>query len=286
MRYVYSVLRFVPDPARGERVNLGLLVGSDDADEWLLRLIASNSKRARSIDDAHVLPRVWDILDDLGRTVDDYADGDLTVRLSEQWLAELARNSLGVVQFTDPTPVVAESVPHVMDMLWPEFIVEPERRADARTNKHPVLAALRRAFKQRGLRLGHEYAERAVVKGRRHHGAFDFVVANGEAKQLAQGFTLGAANADELYEKVKAWAWTVQDLRESDGGEVKIGERLVKVAPNVPVAAVYAPPPESTPKELLDEVFAAFRQVAAEPIEMERAEEVADRAGSLLHLGS
>ena len=50
MRYVYSLVRFVPDPARSEFVNLGAIVGSEEYSEWESRQV-ENPKRARDIDE-------------------------------------------------------------------------------------------------------------------------------------------------------------------------------------------------------------------------------------------
>ncbi len=45
MRYEYSILRFVPDPVRGEFVNVAAIVRSDDSEEWRLRVV-ENSRRS------------------------------------------------------------------------------------------------------------------------------------------------------------------------------------------------------------------------------------------------
>ena len=49
MQYIFSLLRFVSDPARGEFVNIGALAGDDDAGDWDFRLI-QNLKRAKALD--------------------------------------------------------------------------------------------------------------------------------------------------------------------------------------------------------------------------------------------
>jgi hypothetical protein len=45
MRYVYSVVRYVPNPASGEFVNIGVIAGSDETGDWSLRQ-AGNQRRA------------------------------------------------------------------------------------------------------------------------------------------------------------------------------------------------------------------------------------------------
>ncbi len=53
MTYWMSVVRFVPDPARGEFVNVGAIAGSDETEEWEVRAVA-NWRRAKLVDDRNV----------------------------------------------------------------------------------------------------------------------------------------------------------------------------------------------------------------------------------------
>ena len=57
MRFLYSIIRFVPNPATGERVNLGVVVGSDERNEWAIRRV-HDLRRARHLDDAGLLPEL------------------------------------------------------------------------------------------------------------------------------------------------------------------------------------------------------------------------------------
>ena len=38
-KYAYALLRFVPDPIKGEFVNIGIIAGSDEEDRWEIRTI-------------------------------------------------------------------------------------------------------------------------------------------------------------------------------------------------------------------------------------------------------
>src|SRR5438445_3086798 len=71
MRYVYSVARFVPDPIRGECVNLGVIVGSDRSCEWAIRT-GEPSKTARALDRRRLLPPVVAHLERIAGTIDQY----------------------------------------------------------------------------------------------------------------------------------------------------------------------------------------------------------------------
>src|SRR4051812_42835167 len=117
MRYVYSTVRFVPDPGRGEFVNVGLIAGSDETGEWELRLV-ENPKRASRIDDHRVLGQVWTHLTGLARTLDEFSvaqeeSRSAGVEISEGWLDRLTQQSQRIVQFSAPAPIVANSVAEV-----------------------------------------------------------------------------------------------------------------------------------------------------------------------------
>ena len=139
MKYIYSVVRFVPDAVRGECVNVGMIVGSDETSEWELR-VAGNSRRARALDDKRLLPAVWDFIDDLGRRLDGYSEAmqgneQPEESISEEWLHSIWERSQNVVQLSFPAPILAEGVDNAFQKLFPEFIVEPERRPDGHTSR-------------------------------------------------------------------------------------------------------------------------------------------------------
>src|SRR5680860_1531130 len=54
MALSFSVIRFVPDPAKGEFVNIGAIAGDDATGDWELRLVSS-PKRAKALDQLGVL---------------------------------------------------------------------------------------------------------------------------------------------------------------------------------------------------------------------------------------
>jgi len=121
MRFVYSLVRFVPDPARGEFVNIGTIAGSEESSEWQWRQI-ENPVQARAIDDRKSLEAVWAFLDRVGREMDDYERSQVSlfepnVELSEAWLQQLYVAHRNVVQLTPPTPMVAASADEALDRV-------------------------------------------------------------------------------------------------------------------------------------------------------------------------
>ena len=291
MRYVYSVIHFVPDPVRGEFVNVGVIAGSDESSEWDVRAI-ENLRRARSIDDKGLLPLVWGVIDDVGRQMDLYNDAvqsnfsvneEYDQELSEQWLRALAEESRNVIQFSSPSVILADTVDEALDTLFAEFIVEPESRQFAFKKKHVALAAVRHAYRKAGLKLQEHFEEGVNVSGQHHNERFDFIVANGSAVQLAQTWSFQISNQKDLIEQVKAWAWTVKDVRKH-GGEAATKTRRLKVPRDIDIEVVYVPPSGDGPRGALEEALAAFKEIDVKSRVSDQAEPVGHRASELIVL--
>jgi Protein of unknown function (DUF3037) len=275
VKYVYSVVRFVPDPIRGEFVNVGMIIGSDDTSEWELRVVG-NTRRARALDDRRLLPAVWDFIDKLGRRLDDYSDAmqgseQPEESVSEEWLSQLSESSQNVVQLSFPAPVRADNLEQAFKQLFPQFIAPPETRSDGHTNKHPALAAVRRVYHDIGLKKQINYEERAKVHGLHHEETFDFVVKNGRAVQLAETFSFQVPARTEIAETIKAWAWTVRDIR-THGGEASLRGGAIEVPKDVAIIVVYVPSPESP---IMREALSAFDEIGANAVPVDRADEIA-----------
>ncbi len=288
MRYVYSVVRFVPDPIRGEFVNVGAIVGSDESSEWAVRTI-ENQKRARSIDDKGVLAQFLSFIDDVGRKLDVYTDSieqgvEPGFVVSESWLRRLWEESRNVVQLSLPTPVIADSLQEVADLLFDQFILEPESRRFPFRKKHTALAAVRRAYAASGLYRGTHFAEGSLVRGAHHKERFDFVVANGDALQLAHAWSFQVPGQEDLAESIKAWAWTVRDIR-GNGGDALADNRRVVVPRGVDVQVVYVEPAAGGPTAVLEEALSAFRELTVTALPVGEAPRVGARALELLGPG-
>ncbi len=287
MRYMYNVIRFVPDPIRGEFVNVGLLAGSDESSEWDIRTVES-LRRARSLDEKGLLPLVWHFVDDIGRKVDRYTEAIQTnlfevddERLTEEWLTQLSEEARNVVQFSTPSVIVADDIDEAVNVLFEQLIVEPEARRFPFKKKNVALAATRRAYREAGLRVSEHFVEGASVKGQHHKERFDFVVANGSAVQLAQTWSFQVPNQEDIAEQVKAWAWTVSDIRQH-GGMAEAEARQIVVPQDVDIEVVYVPPTVDGPREVLDEALAAFGEIEVRSVESEQAGTVGQEASRLI----
>jgi hypothetical protein len=245
LRYVYSLVRFVPDPARGEFVNVGAIVGSDESSEWDLRQV-ENPVRARAVDDRKSLEAVWMFMDSMGRAIDDHQRATQTlfapeVELSESWLEGVYASHRNIVQLSPPAPMVADSADEALDRVFDLLVVDPAHRRYRFQKKHVALAAVRAAYVKHFLRTGVDIKERCTLETPAHKERLDFAVANGSVVQLTHTWSFQVPDQDMLAEQVKAWGWTVHDLR-GHGGVLAVGERLYEAPRDVDVEVVYVPP--------------------------------------------
>lgn len=284
MNYVYSVVRFVPDPARGEAVNFGALAGDDESGDWELRTI-SNFGRVRSIDDRNALGAALSFIDDIEDHIaaldqlPGFTQEPLSRALVERWSQEM-RN---VVQFTPPTPVVAASAADALDLVFDELLVDPARREYRFLKKHRAVASTSEAY--RGARLPEEaIARRLRVDAGEFHDAFDFGVHNGRLVQLVRCWSFQLPGQVQLAEEVKAWAWMVERLKELGGTAASEARRFELGPDDVDIAVVYVPPVEDHPSPAFEEAAAAFEALEVRAVDTEHADEVATEAARRLGL--
>lgn len=286
MRYVYSVVRFVPDPARGEFVNVGAIVGSEEASEWQLRQV-ENPVRARAIDARKSLGAVWSFLDRIGREIDDFEREQATlfdarVELSETWLERLYTQHRNVVQLTAPTPMVASSADEALERIFEQMVVDPALRKHAFRKKHVALAAVRASYRHNFIQPGANLRERVALHTAHHSERLDFAVTNGRALQLAHTWSFEVPDQDQLAEQVKAWGWSMMDLKRG-GGTVTFGDHgTLDVRRDVDVQVVYVPPRDDADAPAMRAAVDVFDNLGIRHGPLEMAESVGARARELL----
>jgi hypothetical protein len=286
MRYVYSLIRFVPDPARGEFVNVGAIVGSEISSEWQVRQI-ENPTRARAIDDRSLLEAVWSFIDRVGIQIDKYEDGlnslfGVTVELDEAWLERLHSEHENVVQLTPPVPVSASTADEAMERVFELMILDPASRRFGFQKKHAALAAVRSAYARRNIKKGRDLRERVQLKTTHHAERIDFAITNGKVLQLAQTFSFQVPDQASLAEQIKAWGWTIRDARDQGGTVTVPGDRQYDVDREVDIEVVYVPPLTHRAAPAFNDARSVFEAVHAEARPLSQADLVADRAEQLL----
>jgi hypothetical protein len=280
------VVRFVPDPARGEFVNVGAIVGSEESSEWDLQQI-SNPVRARAIDDHKALDGVWSFLDRVGRDIYEYEEAterllESPVELSEAWLERLFINHRNIVQLSPPTPMVASSAGEALDRVFEQMIVDPAQRKYRFRKKHAALAAVRAAYRRHGVRERINLRERVAVRTESHSERFDFAVTNGHVLQLTQTWSFQVPDQESLAEQVKAWGWTVRDVQQHGGQATLPDGSRFDVTSEVDVEVVFVPPAEGQDAPAMKDAYSVFKELDVRQAPVEEADQVGRRASELL----
>lgn len=181
-------------------------------------------------------------------------------------------------------PILADTATDALDDVFDQLIVDPERHHGGENTKHPALAAVRRAYRAAGLEKNRDLHERVLMvagEHREHRERIDFAVTNGRVVQLTQTWSFRVADQDSLAESVRAWGWTVNALRH-DGATVDLGEgRSFDVPPDVDIAVVLIPPSD-VHAAAVDDARAVLDKVQAHTLAIDRVDEVAAAAQSLL----
>lgn len=286
MRHIYSLIRFVPDPARGEFVNVGAIAGSEESSEWQVRQI-ENPVRARAIDDNQSLNAVWSFIDSVGAQMDAYEQAfsslfDLEEELTEEWLIRLHADHQNIVQLSPPTPMVAESAEDALDRVFELMVLDPAVREYRFKKKHTALAAVRAAYRDFSITKRTDLRERVTLFTAHHSERFDFAVTNGRALQLTQTWSFQVPDQATLAEQVKAWGWTVRDARNS-GGHVRTADgREFDVQKDVDVEVVYVPAESGRRAPAFDDASSVFDELDIQALPIDEARRVGERARELL----
>jgi hypothetical protein len=284
VKYVYSVVRFVPNPARGEFVNVGAILGSEDSSEWQVRQV-ENPIRARAVDESGVLGAAWDFLNRVGKDIDSYEEAidslfTPPIELSEDWLWKLVDQQQNIVQLSPPTPLVADSLDQAMEIVFEELLVDPQRHKRPFLTKHAALSATRRVYRERGIDKRKNLREFAHLATANHRQTVDFAVADGRIVQLTQAWSFQHPDQELLAEQVKAWAWTMKDLRQSGGHLIE--EQPLEVLSDVDIEVVFIPPAPDQDAPALPEAEHAFAELDVATTPMDDADKVAEKAAALL----
>ena len=129
MRFTYSLIRFVPDPARGEFVNVGVIIGSEESSEWRVRRI-EEPRHVRSVDENALLGAVWSFIDRVEADIDNLDAVHVLpeVELTEDWLWRLHADHQNIVQLSAPTPMVARTADGALESVFDLMVADPAVR--------------------------------------------------------------------------------------------------------------------------------------------------------------
>jgi len=234
----FALLQFVPDPGKGEFVNVGALAGDEEAGEWGLRLVGSY-RRAKALDEFDALPVALAAVTELEELIDGRAE-----ELTGNDVRQLSSEMRNVLQLSDLRPIGADSVEAALEQIFRQAIVEPQRHALPYMRKSGAVKETRKAYRDHVI-PGEAIAHKPRIQSGKFAEEFDFAVHNGRAVQLVQCWSFQLPKQEELAEQIKAWAWTAAHVKDG-GGELyaRGASSAVEIPRDIEVSCVYVKPRE------------------------------------------
>ncbi len=272
MKYVYSIVRFVPDPTRGEFINVGAIVGSDQNSDWKVRRI-NNDKRVRYMDEHHTRDAAWDFLDSIGR---DYA-------LSEAKLEQLYVDHRNIVQLSMPIPMVASDAEEALDSIFEHKVFDPPVRLPQRKiqNRQTAKAAVRRVY-QDNLIEAASLQEDVILEANHHEGPVDFAVTNGRVVQLTHAWSFRLADYKALATRVKSWGYTIGNIQ-NHGGRISTSDgQTFEVDKGVDIRAICVEPEPREQHPALEDAMQVFKDLKVPLTPADEADQIGQKALELL----
>lgn len=279
MPLYFSLIRFVPDPAKGEFVNIGAIAGDEAAGDWELRIV-SNLKRVKALDNRGSLADATAFavgLQDHIAALDELTPA--VEPISVEFLAARATEMQNILQLTPPAPVAADSAEAAVELVFDQLVLDEAPKSFPFQKKHRALGAARNAYKAYDLQTA--VRERVPVKSGAFDGTFDFAVHNGRVVQLAQCWSFQLPNQGDLAEQVKSWSWVVHELRQG-GGAVRMNDARMDIASDLDIYSVVIPPLPDQDAPAYDEARAAFEENGVRELSPDRADELGLNAARAL----
>lgn len=289
MQYRYWLIRYVPDAARGEFVNVGIVVGNDRAD-WALRRVHSLRRASRLGGNASTL-EPW--LTRIERLITDHQNpplfGSLVERpLSSGWMGHLSGRLNNAIQISDATPIEADSAEEAASFLFPFLVAETSARPAARTRARLISDLRDHYLFDANLMSGQGLLQRPRARVGRQRGRFDFAVLSDEVNQLSQVWSFDVKDTDRLEQEIQSWSFLVERLR-NDGGELfaKGDNGLISdaIGPAVPISVVYQEPRGAVSAERSDVYLAAreaWNLLSVTAVPSDQLNRVAENARDLI----
>ena len=296
-RYIYSLVRCVPDPRTGEFVNMGAIAGDAETGDWSIRQV-SNEQRVRKLAGENEISAVHNFLTRIGSTFDrrsdegfdiwDVDDQDATSEdLTEQWLEKLHHDLRNVVQLSQPLPIDAESADSALDYVFRRMIIDPTVQQRGFVTKSAITSRLITAY-AKTLVARNVVRRPTIFVGGHIEARIDFGVVDRSVLQLTQAWSFQVDRIDVARTQVKAWGYAMRDLRSGSGARLERAgaDNLLSVPSDVDLRVVVAPPTTGEQQSAFDEAEEIFSDVGATVVPIDDAEQVADQARILVGAGA
>ena len=287
--YLYWLLRYVPDVLRGERVNVGVIVGNEDVyGDWAMRRVHSFARanrlggHAESI--ASGLHRL-EVAVDPTRPWELSGYGPDTSAPSVAWIERERRQQQNNLQIAAPQSVAGVSATAAADFLFNALVVETPHDIRS-TARSAAIRELRHALHYR-LPASSLQSNVHLTAGRQQ-ARFDFAVGRSEVAQLTQVWSFDVRDAESLRQRFQSVSFATDWLREH-GGTISNPDRQrnnrFDVPADIPIRALYVEPTRDQRHDVFEQALETWASLKIRAFAFGQEEELADEASQLLESG-
>ncbi|GAA1015970.1 hypothetical protein Aple_011160 [Acrocarpospora pleiomorpha] len=285
-RYLYSIIRCLPDPQTGEFVNVGVIAGDPDTGDWAIRRL-SNIERIRKFASQAALEVSDRFIARITGEIDDAraaAEADTGEPLGEAWLNRLCRDHRNTVQLSAPAPVLAGHAEAALELIFRSMMIDPAMQPRQETvSRNRAIQDLRDAYNRAEIPGSLLKPRVRVFVGERLHSPIDFAVANGTVVQLTQAWSFQVTVIDDLSTRVKAWGYAIERLRRGDAARLVDAQDSVSgVSSDVDLQIVVVPPKTAHQGIAYEEAQQVFSGLGAAVHTLDDVDAVPARAAALL----
>lgn len=283
-RYIYSIIRCLPDPQTGEFVNYGAIAGDPVTGDWGIRQL-SKTDRVRRFAPVAVLDVASSFMLRLGTMIDAQRTPLENEILGEEWLQGLHHDHRNIVQLSPPAPILADSAQEALELIFQHMIIDPVTQPrQASMNKDAITRELRDVYRRVDIDPSLVRKRPQVFVGAHVNYTVDFAIANGRAVQLTQAWSFRRSSLDEVSMQVKAWGYALDRLR--GGEEARVIDTTTRQISTIDAAVdlqVVVMPPETPPQErCFDEAKEIFAGLGAQVHSLDDVDAVGARAEMLV----
>jgi hypothetical protein len=222
--YQYSIVRYVPDPVRGEQLNVGVVVAAKDETYFATRFIRPrDASRLRRLGYDEDFGFLWDLAAEMEQQS---TDGQLKIgpEGTSIWNAlaveQAAREWANSIQFSEPRASTEDGPDELLDKLFARYVAKHyerrQRARDRRWIKRKVTTGLRQ-----GLAALKQDPDKVLHRDERIEGAhdthvFDYALVNGAIRHLVETLSFEAGDRHARKTQADALAWAIDDLKQAE----------------------------------------------------------------------
>ncbi|TCM45557.1 DUF3037 domain-containing protein [Kribbella sp. VKM Ac-2568] len=287
MRYDYWVIRYVPDPIRGEFVNIGVIAGKGD--DWSFRRVSNLRRASRlggfaSLTDSF-LRRIEDSIASRLDAVEALIPSEPSELFGRGEVEDLRVRMNNLVQLSESRPVLAATSEEAADLAFELMVVDSD--VDVRhRSRTTVVHKLRAAFDLRP-ELVHHVARFHVASVGAQETGIDFAVKDGVVHQMSQVWAFDVKNTRHLQTQIQAWNYLLGLLRQDGGALVRRGRHDgVSIPHDVDINAVFTAPTTSDGEAQFEIAKDGWQRLGVEVVSSSDSEAIVDAAARLLTASS